>query len=95
MRTAPASGPMAEYRPIDCAIHDRDELAIIRRRRLRLSWRDDAGEPREGVVRPTDLTARGGEEFLSFVDAAGTRHEIRLDRVRCVPGAEEDPAPEP
>ena len=73
---------MADYRPIDCDIHDHYELAIIKRRRLRLGWRDDAGRSRLGRVRPIDLMTRRGEEFLIFVDAAGTRHEVRLDLIQ-------------
>ena len=72
---------MGDYRQVDCAVHDRYELAIMRRQRLRLSWREQDGLLRIEVVRPLDLETKGGEEFLVFVDAAEARRRVRLDRI--------------
>jgi Rho-binding antiterminator len=75
---------MADYMPVDCAIYDHYELAIMRRRRLRLSWRDGAGVVHLGLVQPLDLETRAGEEFLMFVDMAGTTQRVRLDQILSV-----------
>lgn len=72
---------MADYRPVDCAVHDRYELAIMRRQCLRLSWRERDGLLRVEVVRALNLETRGGEEFLVFADAADRRRQVRLDRI--------------
>jgi len=72
---------MADYQPVDCAIYDGYELAIMRRRQLRLSWRDAAGVVHLALVRPMDLETREGQEFLVFVDGARVSHRIRLDQI--------------
>lgn len=72
---------MSDYLPVDCVVHDRYELAIMRRQCLRLSWREPDGLLRVEVVRPLDLETRAGEEFLVFADAADRRRQVRLDRV--------------
>ncbi len=72
---------MSEYTPIDCGLYAGFELAILRRRRLRLTWRDGAGLTRIDTVRPLDLETRAGEEFLLIEDSAGRRVRIRLDRI--------------
>ena len=55
---------MSDYTPIDCGLYSRYELAILRRRRLRLSWRVAGGLTRIDTVTPIDLETRSGEEFL-------------------------------
>jgi Rho-binding antiterminator len=72
---------MSDYRPIDCSVYDQYELAIMRRRRLMLGWRDEAGLTRLDRVSPVDLRTRDGEEFLVFVNSAGEELAVRLDRI--------------
>ena len=72
---------MADYTPIDCGLYSRYELAILRRRRLRLSWRDAGGLARIDTVKPVDLETRGGEEFLVIEQSDGHRVDVRLDRI--------------
>jgi transcriptional antiterminator Rof (Rho-off) len=72
---------MSEYTPVDCGSYARYELAILRRHRLRLTWRDPAGLTRIETVRPLDLQTRAGEEFLLIEDSAGRKARIRLDRI--------------
>lgn len=72
---------MSDYRPIDCSVYDQYELAIMRRRRLMLGWRDEAGFARLDRVSPVDLRTRDGEEFLVFVNSAGEQLAVRLDRI--------------
>ncbi len=72
---------MSDYTPIDCGLYSRYELAILRRRRLRLSWRDAGGLARIDTVTPIDLETRSGEEFLVFEQSDGHRLDVRLDRI--------------
>jgi len=73
---------MTDYVPIDCAVHSGYELAIMRRRRLRLTWRGDDGIIHIGIVTPTDLHTRNHEEFIDVTDVRGVLHSIRLDRIQ-------------
>jgi Rho-binding antiterminator len=72
---------MTDYEPVDCGIYSGYELAILRRRRLRLTWRDEDGLTRIDTVQPVDLETRCGEEFLLIEDSCGRRREIRLDHI--------------
>ncbi len=78
---------MTDYRPVDCALYARLELAVLRRERLMLCWRDASGVTRLEPARPTDLETRDGEEFLHFRTAAGMAGRARLDRIVQVGGA--------
>ena len=49
---------MTDYEPIDCGVYSGYELAILRRRHLRLTWRDREGLTRIDTVRPLDLETR-------------------------------------
>ncbi|MEW5892159.1 MAG: transcriptional antiterminator, Rof [Pseudomonadota bacterium] len=72
---------MAEpYQPIPCAFHESLEFAVLRRQRLRLRYRTEAGEV-EAVVLPLDVATRDGAEWLSFQAEAGARQVIRLDAI--------------
>jgi transcriptional antiterminator Rof (Rho-off) len=71
-----------DYRPVDCSLYDRYELAIMRRCPLMLGWRDEAGQSHLEPVAPLDLRTAAGEEFLVFLTAAGRRQSVRLDRIR-------------
>ena len=72
---------MSDYRPIPCEVYDRYERAIMRRDRLRLSWRDDAGLAHLETVVPEDLETRAGEEFLLGHTLDGAPRRLRLDRI--------------
>ncbi len=73
---------MNDYVPIACGEHSRFELAIMRRWRLRLRWRDEHGESHLATLLPRDLETREGAEFMlaeSIAQGDGVR--IRLDRI--------------
>lgn len=70
---------MADYTPIDDGLYSRYELAIMRRRPLRLVWRDPAGLMHLGVVTPLDLQTRAHAEYLYCRQSDGRMLEIRLD----------------
>ena len=74
-------GRRTDYRPIDCGRYSELELAILHRRRLHLLWCEGNVLHRQRVL-PLDLETREGEEFLHFLDQAGRRRRIRLDRIR-------------
>ena len=73
---------MTDYTPIECSEYSRYELAILHRRRLRLSWRDTEGTVHVAVLQPLDLETRAGEEFLIARDPGGHRLRLRLDYIR-------------
>ncbi len=71
-----------DYRPISCERHSEYELAILRRTRLALRWRDGDGTAHEAHVLPVDTEATAGkEEFLIVQRDDGRRERIRLDRI--------------
>lgn len=73
---------MTDYIPIPCSQYDRYEVAIMHRRRLRLTWRVDNVIYRR-IVEPIDLQTRDGEEFLIY-SKGGKTLSIRLDQIRKV-----------
>ncbi len=70
-----------DYQPIACGFYDVFEIAIMRRQRLAMRWRDSNGETVYGPVTPLDLSTRAGAEFLSARDDTGRIFEIRLDAI--------------
>jgi Rho-binding antiterminator len=71
---------MTDYTPIPCSQYDRYEIAIMHRRRLRLTWHAENIVYRR-VVEPIDLQTRNGEEFLICCNS-GQTVSIRLDQIR-------------
>jgi len=69
---------VSHYRPVSCALHSTLELAIMQRRRLRVS--DAQGRSLEGMG--VDLMTRAEGEFLALALASGERVELRLDELR-------------
>ncbi len=67
---------MSDYIPIDCDLYSRYELAILRRQRLLLSWRDAQSMVHLEVVQPRDLETLRGAEYL-LAEAKG----LRLDHI--------------
>lgn len=67
---------MPDYQPIDCGVHDRIELACLRRYRLRVRTDD-------GVVEGRALTTEtdNKQEWL-VLEQDGGQTRIRLDRIR-------------
>jgi Rho-binding antiterminator len=72
---------MIDYVPIACVEHERLEFAVLRRQRLRLEYRDEAGQTLSVIVLPTDVETRDGAEWLSYRTADGTTGVLRLDRI--------------
>ena len=72
---------MSDYTPIDCGRYSEYELAIMRKWKLRIGWRDAQGMTHVETVLPCDLQTRQGEEFLILETRAGQRLEIRLDQI--------------
>lgn len=70
---------MSDYVPIACIEHERLEFAVLRRQRIDLEYRNEAGAVWRGVVLPTDVATREGAEWLSFSTAEGAERVIRLD----------------
>lgn len=72
---------MSDYTPIDCDLYSEYELAILRKWRLRIGWRDTQGLTHIETLLPRDLQTRHGEEFLIAETTTGERLEIRLDQI--------------
>jgi Rho-binding antiterminator len=70
----------SRYEPIPCAVYSTYELAILRRRDLRLLWREGSVYYRLPVT-PLDLETRAGEEFLHCRLPSGSRARLRLDYI--------------
>lgn len=68
------------YQPIDCAIHDQLELAIMHEQTLHMQWQDDSGGMVEARIKPLDVVACKGVEYLNFL-YAGEETIIRLDHI--------------
>lgn len=73
---------MTDYIPIPCGQYDRYEVAVMHRRRLRLTWYTDNIVSRR-IVEPIDLQTRNGEELLICRKGDETS-SIRLDHIRKV-----------
>lgn len=72
---------MTDYTPVDCGLHSEYELACMHQDRLKLSWRDAAGEVHIETIIPLDLRTHNSEEFMVVAGTDGTELEIRLDRI--------------
>jgi Rho-binding antiterminator len=70
-----------KYIPIDCGDYSNYELAIMRRRKLRLSWQGDDGLSHLETVLPKDLKTQKREEYLIAETSNGDELSIRLDRI--------------
>lgn len=70
-----------DYIPIPCALYSEYELAILRRRTLRVRWKDRYGMDRVETLRPTDLRTRRRGEFMIARNQYGHRRVLRLDRI--------------
>ncbi|HEX6929986.1 MAG TPA: transcriptional antiterminator, Rof [Gammaproteobacteria bacterium] len=67
--------------PVNCDLHERYELAVMHRETLFIRWRDADGLTHLENLRPVDLRARGGEEFLHAVTVDGEPRVLRLDTI--------------
>jgi Rho-binding antiterminator len=72
---------MSAYQPIACAAHERLEFAVLRRQRLNLAWRTEAGVEQRETVLPIDVATRAGAEWLTVKHGEGQTEVIRLDRI--------------
>jgi Rho-binding antiterminator len=71
----------SDYIPIGCELYSQYELAIIRRQRLRIAWRDAAGNCYLQALLPVNLQTRDRAEYLLARTARGKLLELRLDRI--------------
>ncbi len=71
---------MKKYHPIDCGFHSEFELAIMHKKMLKISSRDNENTVIQ-TIKPIDLVTRNHEEFLIVEDEKGECSEIRLDHI--------------
>lgn len=72
---------MSDYRAIDCDLHDLYEIAILRRHRLLVNWRDTGGLTHLELLLPIDLRTEATGEFLIARRGDGAAESIRLDTI--------------
>lgn len=72
---------MTDYKPISCIDYDRYEIAIMRKRQMRLVWRE-SNVIYDQVVSPLNLHTLAGEEFLELRISNGQVRRVRLDQIR-------------
>ncbi len=67
---------MSNYQRISCEDHSVYELAIMRAQSIKVLI-----DNKEQTLRPKDIVAREGAEFLLYIDELGNDQEIRADHV--------------
>jgi len=67
---------MSDYQKISCEDHSIYELVIMRGYSMRVEI-----DGRVVRIKPTDISTKNGAEFISFVNEAGKKCEIRADQV--------------
>ena len=67
------------YTPIDCAVYDTYEIAIMQNKSLNLKWESDNGQTFNEQLKPVKLQIRNKAEFL-ILDSE-VISEIRLDKI--------------
>jgi len=72
---------MSDYRPIDCSLYSRYELAVMHRQRLRVVWRSGDGIVHMEMLLPIDLRTRDHAEYLLARRQTGEELEMRLDQI--------------
>jgi len=70
-----------EYKPISCDLHSQYELWIMRAQDIKLAWHDDQGITRIERVKPVDVRAEAGVEYLYFEDSTAFSRRVRLDHI--------------
>jgi len=70
-----------DYRPIDCGIYSRLEVAILHRTPIGCAWTDAEGDHHEATLLPLDLLTRDHAEYL-IAESPDGQVELRLDRLR-------------
>lgn len=76
---------MEPYQPVSCDLHSRLELAVMRRRSLRLEWQTEDGLRVDTGV-PVDIYTRDGAEWLEVDLVTGEHLRLRLDRMAVIDG---------
>ncbi len=72
---------MTEYTPIDCSLHSEYELAIIKQRKLHVSWTEPSGQSHIEILQPLDLITHHHAEFMLVETNFHKIIEIRLDSI--------------
>ncbi len=67
---------MSDYQRISCEDHSIYELAIMRFQSIKVLIGN-----KEQTIKPKDIVAREGVEFLSYTDEQGGDQQIRADYV--------------
>lgn len=72
------------YIPIDCALHDEYEIAVMHKKSLQIKWLDENGQQHTEKVLPKDVLVKNKEEFLVANTSDNREICIRLDRIALV-----------
>ena len=72
------------YRPIACALHEKLELAVLKRTQLQLCYCDVIGQDVTSTVLPVDVYTANAAEWLEIQHADGRVEIVRLDALLSV-----------
>lgn len=67
------------YTPIDCAVYDSYEIAIMQNKRMQIRWTSDDGENHNEQLKPVKLQIKNNAEYLLLDSKINS--EIRLDKI--------------
>jgi len=70
-----------DYVPISCDRHSEFELAIMRKQKLRVGWRDPQGSMHLEVLLPQDMMTQNGAEYMIAQSVDGHSYQLRLDYI--------------
>ena len=72
---------MKKYIPVPCEVYGNYELAILRRSKMRFSWRAKNGVVRVISAVPLNIRSRNQGEYLVLRRLSGSLLVLRLDRI--------------
>jgi len=66
----------SNYQPISCEVHSLIELAIMRNTPINVIL-----DNTKQLIKPVDVFAKEGREYLSFVDQNNSTRQMRADKI--------------
>ena len=73
--------PEADYQPIACALHEGLEFAVLKRKKLRMCYRNTDGLEMISAILPLDVYSANAAEWLKIQHADGRVETLRLDAI--------------
>jgi len=70
-----------DYIPIDCGLHSEYELAIMHKKKGKLTWYNSSHLMESQTVEPIDIFTRDKKEYLKIRSSDDSVIDIRLDKI--------------